>query len=212
MTEATAIAAKQRTITGKANRRLATQGLIPAVVYGAGRDTAAIALDRHDFELFLQHHEGSGGLVEIELEGESKPIVAMIKQVQTSPVKGDVLHVDFHAVRMDQLVQTPVPLHLVGDAEGVKSGGVLLHNLHEIHVEALPTDLPDFIEADISALEVGMSLHIGDITPPAGVAIIDDAEAIVCSVTAPSAAPTEEELAAAAEEVEPEVIGEKSEE
>lgn len=210
MTEATAIAARPRTVLGKANRRLAGEGLIPAVIYGAGRETTPIALDRHDFELFVQHHEGSGGLLELTIEGEKKPVAAMIKQVQMSPVKGSILHVDFIAVRMDQVVQTPVPLHLVGDAAGVKVGGLLLSNMHEVTIEALPGDLPDYVEADISALEIGSTLLVGDLSAPAGVTIIDDPESVVCSVTAPAVEPTEEELAAAAEQVEPEVIGEKA--
>lgn len=208
MTEATAIQAKPRTVIGKSAHLLEPAGQIPAVLYGAGRETVAIALDRHDFELFMAHHEGHGGLVEIELEGESKPVTAMLRQVQTSPVKGTILHVDFQAVRMDKPVQSPVTLHFVGESAGVKAGGVFLHELREVNVEALPKDLPEFIEVDISALEVGDSLHVSDIVVPKGVSVIDDGEGIVGSVTTPTVAPSEEEIAAAAEVTEPEVIGE----
>lgn len=208
MTEATAIQAKPRTVIGKSAHLLEPAGQIPAVLYGAGRETVAIALDRHDFELFMAHHEGHGGLVEIELEGESKPVTAMLRQVQTSPVKGTILHVDFQAVRLDKPVQSPVALHFVGESAGVKAGGVFLHELREVNVEALPANLPEFIEVDISGLEVGDTLHVSDIVAPKGVSVLDDGEGIVGSVTTPTVAPTEEEIAAGAEVSEPEVIGE----
>ncbi|MHB9004155.1 MAG: 50S ribosomal protein L25 [Coriobacteriia bacterium] len=212
MAETHQIVAQKRTTTGKTSHRLAGQNLIPAVIYGAGREAQSIALDRHEFELFLQHHEGTAGLVELKVEGESAPVKAMLKQVQTSPIKGNVLHVDFFAVRMDQKVQSPVGLHFVGDAAGVKSGGVFLHELREVTVEALPASLPEFLEIDITDLEMGDSIRVSDIPVPDGVQIIDDPEGIVGSITAPTAEPSEEELAAEAEEVEPEVIGESSEE
>lgn len=212
MTEASVIAARTRSVTGKANRRLAAEGTIPAVLYGPGRDTVSIALDRHEFELFLQHHEGSGGLIEITLDDAAKPITAMIKQVQTSPVKGNVLHVDFMVVRLDRPVQTTAPLHFVGESPGAHAGGILVHELREVTVEALPKNLPDFVAADITSLEVGDSLHVRDLVVPAGVTIVDDGDSIVCSVTAPTVVPTEEEIAAAAEQVEPEVIGESESE
>lgn len=212
MTDSSTIAAKKRTVTGKTSHSLAAEHLIPAVLYGAGRETESIALDRHEFELYLQHHASSAGLVELALEGESKPVMAMLKQIQTSPVKGTVLHVDFFAVRMDQTVQAPVGLHFVGDAAGVKAGGVFLHELREVTVEALPGDLPEFIEVDISELEIGETLHVRDIVAPKGVTIVDDGEGIIGSITTPTAEPTEEELAASEEVAEPEVIGESADE
>jgi len=212
MTDATAIKATPRTVIGKSAHLLGPAGQIPAVLYGAGRESAPIALDRHDFELFMAHHEGSGGLIELQLEGEAKPIAAMLKQIQKSPIKGTIVHVDFLAVRMDQVVQTPVNLHFVGDPVGVRDGGgVLLHELREVTVEALPNELPEYIEVDVAEMEVGDTLHVSDIVTPKGVTIIDEGENIVCSVTTPTAEPTEEEIAASAEVTQPEVIGESSE-
>ncbi len=208
MTEELAIAAQPRTVIGKSSHLLASAGQIPAVLYGAGRESAPIAVDRHDFELFMQRHEGSGGLVEIKLEGEAKPIAAMLKQIQHSPIKGTIVHIDFLAVRMDQVIQSPVNLHFIGDPIGVRDGGgVMLHELREVTVEALPGDLPDFVDIDVSAMEIGSTLHVSDLVVPAGVTIIDDGESLVCSVTQPAVEPTEDELAAAAEVTQPEVIG-----
>lgn len=205
MTEATIISALPREVTGKANRRLAAEGLIPAVLYGPGLDTVILALVRRDFELFRQRHTGSPGLVEIRIEGVSTPVNAMIKQIQVSPVTGRIMHVDFLSIRMDRPVQTTVTLHLVGEAPGVKEGGVILHEVREINVEALPLDLPDYLEVDISLLEIGESMTIADILAPPGVVLLDSPEGVICSVTTPKSETAEDETAAAI--TEPEVIG-----
>ena len=196
-------------IIGKANRRLASENRIPAVLYGPGRDTISLSVDRHDFELLMAHHSSGSTVVEMEVEGEKKPIHAMIREMQTSPVKGTILHIDFLAVAMNKPVHAVVALHLVNDPAGVKAGGVLTTNLHEINVEAKPGDLPEFIEVDVSSLEVGDSVHVGQIEVPAGVTLLDDPETVVASVQAPR---VEVEAEVAEAEVEPEVIGEKAEE
>ena len=207
MTESTAITARVRETMGKANRRLAAAGEIPAVLYGPGRDTVALSLDRHDFELMMSQHGGGSTIVTIALEGEKKPVNAVIREVQHSPVKGTIMHVDFLAIRMDQKLQATVSFHFVGESPGVKAGGVLMHSMRELMVEALPADLPDSLDVDISGLEIGQSVTVADLTAPEGVEITDDPEGVVCSVTVPTAEPTEEELAA--EAAEPEVIGEE---
>jgi large subunit ribosomal protein L25 len=210
MTESTAITARVRETMGKANRRLAAAGEIPAVLYGPGRDTVALSLDRHDFELMMSHHGAGSTIVTIALEGEKKPVNAVIREVQHSPVKGTIMHVDFLAIRMDQKLQATVSFHFVGESPGVKAGGVLMHSMRELMVEALPANLPDSLDIDISGLEIGQSITVSDLTAPEGVEITDDPEGVVCSVTVPTAEPTEEELAA--EAAEPEVIGEEASE
>jgi len=210
MTESTAITARVRETMGKANRRLAAAGEIPAVLYGPGRDTVALSLDRHDFELMMSHHGAGSTIVSIALEGEKKPVNAVIREVQHSPVKGTIMHVDFLAIRMDQKLQATLSFRFVGESPGVKAGGVLMHSMRELMVEALPADLPDSLDVDISGLEIGQSVTVADLTAPEGVEITDDPEGVVCSVTTPTAEPTEEELAE--EEVEPEVIGEEASE
>lgn len=208
MTESTTIIATPRDIIGKANRRMTDE--IPAVLYGTGREALPVSVNRHDFELFMSHHGAGSMLVSIDLEGEAKAINAMVREVQTSPVKGTILHVDFLAVRMDQVIQASVGLHFTGESPGVKAGGVLMQSVHTVTVEALPAELPEAIEVDISELELGDSLHMSDLAGPKGVTIVDDAEVLVCSITTPTAEPVEEELEAE-EGVEPEVIGEESE-
>ncbi len=205
MTEATTLNAVSRDVIGRANRRLASAGQIPAVLYGAGYPQGMpVAIDRHDFELFIAHHGGSA-LISLVVEGEKKPVNAVIREVQYSPVKGSVLHVDFQAVRMDQAIRANVPVRLVNDPQGVRAGGVLVVDLHDLNIEALPKDLPEVLEADVGALEVGDSLHAGQVPLPHGVTLLGDPEAIVCSVQTPR---TEvEEVPELEEAAEPELVG-----
>ena len=207
MSESTALTAQPREITGKANRRLAEAGQIPAVLYGPKRETVSLALDRHEFEYMMAHHGAGSTIVSLTIEGESKPVNAVIKEVQHSPVKGRVLHVDFLAIRMDVKLEATAPFNFVGDAPGVKAGGVLMHSLREVAIEALPAALPDAIDVDISALEIGESVTIADLTAPEGVDIIDDPEGVVCSIVVPTLEPEEGEEG---EEItEPALVGEE---
>ncbi len=203
MTEVSEFTASPRTVIGKSSRRLGSAGQIPAVVYGPNRETSSVAIDRHEFEVWYAQH-GSSGVIELTLEGEKKPINVMIRDVQRSAVKGQVLHIDFLAVSMTKPVHAVTSLHLVNDPEGVRAGGVLSVAVYELNIEALPGDLPESIEHDISALEMGDLLLVGDIVVPAGVTLLDDPAGVVASVLAPRSE-IEEEVAA--ELTEPEVIG-----
>lgn len=208
MTESTAITAHARETVGKANRRLAAAGQIPAVLYGPNRETVALALDRHDFELMMSHHGAGSTLVSLQIEGEKKPVNAVIREIQHSPIKGTILHVDFLAIRMDQKLQATVPFHFVGESPGVKAGGVLMHSMREVMVEALPVDLPEALDVDVSGLEMGHAITVADLSAPEGVEIVDDPDGVICSVTVPTLEPVEEEVAE--EAAEPELIGEEA--
>jgi large subunit ribosomal protein L25 len=209
MTASTNLTAIPRDVIGKSAHKLAGDNLIPAVLYGPGRETKSISVNRHDFELLIAHHAGGSTIVEIELEGEKKPVNALIRDLQTNPVKGTILHVDFMVVQMDQLLTANVTLHFINDPAGVKAGGVLTTSFHEISVEAKPADLPEAIEVDIAALEIGDVLHVSDIVAPKGVTVLDDPEEVLISVQAPRAEVEEEVVA---ETAEPELIGGKPEE
>lgn len=208
MTEGTALTVFPRDVIGHANRRLAAENRVPAVIYAKGKETSSVSVDRHDLEYYLSHF-GHSGLVELKVEGESKPVNAVFRDIQYSAVKGAVIHVDFMAVKMNEALQTTVPLHVVGDAEGVKLGGVLNQNIHEINIEALPANIPDAVEADVSALNVGDTITLADVVMPDGVKLLDDPELLVASVMGQKA---EEEEVVAEEAAEPEVIGAKPEE
>lgn len=208
MTAASELIATSREILGKANRRLGKDA-VPAVLYGPDRKAVPLAIDRHAFELFAAQHAAGATLVELTVEGEKKPVNAMIRDVQRSPVKGTILHVDFMEVQMNKPVHATVALNLVNDPEGVKAGGVLTVSLHELNVEAKPADLPESIEVDVAGLELNHSLHVSDVVAPKGVTILDDSELIVASVQPPRTDAAEE---AELEAVEPELIGKDDEE
>lgn len=209
MTASSQLEATPRDFIGKSAKRLAQTNQVPGVIYGRGREPQAVAIDRHAFELFMSHHAAGAALVELKLEGEKKPINAMVREVQRSPVKGNVLHVDFVAVSMTEVTHAVVPIQLLNDPAGVKAGGILTIVMHEINVEALPGDLPESIQYDVSGMEMGDTLHLGDLEPPAGVKLLDDDESIVASVQAPRLEVEEAEVEEAAE---PELIGSKDEE
>ncbi len=213
MSEAIDITAFHRDVVGKANRRLAAEGKIPAVLYGQGKPTKVLAVDRHDFELLMAHHAPGATIVAIHIEGEKRPVNAVIKEVQHSPVKGSILHVDFQIIRMDEAIHVSVPLRFVGDSAGVKAGGVLTENVHQVAIEAMPKDIPGYIEVTVDPLEIGDSLRLGEVPIPDRVKVLDDAEEILCSVLPPSViVEVEVEAAEEEEEVEPELVGEKGEE
>lgn len=209
MTAPSELTAYPREVVGKASRRLAHEGRIPAVLYGPGTQPVPLAIARHDFDLFAAHHTAGATILSLNIEGHKRPVHAMIREVQHSAVKGTPLHIDFLAVTMDKPVHATVALHLVNDPAGVRAGGILTVNLHEINVSAKPNDLPEVIEFDVEALEIGDSVHIRDIVAPKGVELIDDPETIVASVQAPK---VEAEVEEAAEAAEPEVIGKAAEE
>lgn len=208
MAENIEMKAVTRETIGKANRHL-DDSRLAGVVYGTAVEARAVELDRHEFEQVLLHEGNiSSRLIDLTVDdGMSVPVI--VKALQHDAIKGTVLHVDFWAVNMRRPVTTTVPVHFEGEAPGVKTGGVFMHNVQHINVEALPDELPEFVTVDISGLEVGDSVHVSDLVAPKGVTILDAEDEIVASVVAP-AAEEEEEVAEVA--AEPEVIGETPEE
>lgn len=205
--------AQPREVTGRsAIRKLKARGSVPAIVYGGKDKPQPLQVSRRDISLMLSHASGENILVELEIAGEKGSRMAMIQEIQHSPVGGDVLHVDFHAVSMDEKIEADVPVEPVGVANGVKNfGGLLEQSLRTLEVECLPRDLPDKITVDVSALNIGDSIHVRDIRLPAGVAAITQSDLTAFSVLAPA---VEEEPVAELAEVAagPEVIKEKKEE
>lgn len=204
MAASSQLTATKREKIGKANRRLAADNQIPAVLYGRGRDPLSLAIDRHDFELFMAHHSAGSTMVELSVEGEKGAVNAMIRDVQNSPVKGTILHVDFLEVSMNKPIHAVVALHFVNDAEGVKAGGILTVNVHEVNIEAKPGDLPETLDVDVAALQVGDSITVADLKLAKGVTITDPGDTILASVQAPKA---DVEEAALEEGPEPELVG-----
>jgi large subunit ribosomal protein L25 len=207
--------AEPRTTTGRAAaRRLKARGVIPAVVYGGKEKSQPLQVSARDLNAMLSHASGENILVELEISGHKGTKTALLQEVQHSPVGGDVLHVDFHAISMDEKIEANVPLEPLGIATGVKNfGGLLDQNIRSLTVECFPKDLPDKITVDVSALNIGDSIHVRDIKLPQGVVAKVQPDLTAFSVAEPTA---EEEPvtpeAEAAVAAGPEVITAKKEE
>lgn len=197
-------------------KQVRAAGRVPATIYGARRAAAQnLEVKLVELEELIHHSVSENLLVDLTVEGDAQPQrLALVQDVQHNPLTGKVLHIDFHEVSADEKVTISVPVEPTGEAAGVKtSGGVLEHVLFKLKVRALPKDLPEVIHVDVSALEIGKSVHIGEIPAIAGVEILGSKEAPVFTVAAPVA----EEVAAPVEGAAPaagdvEMIKEKKEE
>ena len=200
--------AEPRSETGRsAARKLKARGIIPAVVYGGKDKPQPLQVSARDVDVMFSHASGENILVELEIAGQTR--TALVQEVQHAPVGSNVLHIDFHAVSMDEKLEADVPLEPLGVANGVKNfGGLLEQSLRSLTVECLPRDLPDRITVDVSELNIGDSIHVRDIKLPSGVIAKEQSELTAFSVLAPA---VEEEPVAAATEAAagPEVITEK---
>jgi large subunit ribosomal protein L25 len=201
--------AERRSATGRsAARKLKARGVVPAVIYGAKDKPQPLQLSERDINAMLSHASGENILVELEIDGDQSGRLALVQEIQHSPVRGDVLHIDFHAVSMDEKIHAEVPVEGIGTANGVKNfGGLLEQNLRALAIECLPRDLPDRIVVDVSALNIGDSIHVRDLQLPPGVTTRVQLDLTAFSVLAPAV--EEEPVAAVATAAEPEVITEK---
>ncbi len=207
------LSATRRTGTGRsAVRKIKAQGAIPAVIYGGKTKSEPLQVSRRDISLLLSHASGENILVELEIEGEKGGRLALMQEVQHAPLGGDILHVDFHAVSMDEMIDADVPLEPTGIPEGVKTfGGLLEQNIRSLEIECLPRDLPDVITVDVTHLKIGDSIHVRELPLPEGVTTRVPPDLTAFSVLAPK---VEEEPVATAPEAAtaPEVITAKKEE
>jgi large subunit ribosomal protein L25 len=192
----------ERTTLGSAeSRRLRRQGFVPGVLYGR-TEPVAISIGERDLRAALTTAAGSHAVLDVAIDG-GREHSAILKEYQRDKVRGTITHVDLQEVRLDQPIHAAVVITLVGEAAGTKEGGVISQATTEVHVEALPLEVPQHLDADVSALRIGDSLRIGDLPLPAGVTLLDDPETVVASVTTPmreeAAEPAEGEEAAEGE-------------
>jgi len=188
----------------RASRRLRNDGIVPGVVYSGGEEATAFQVAERDVRSIL--HEGAA-LFDLQIEG-GKAVPVVIKEQQLHPVRGTMQHIDLQQVKLDEAIQADVVIELEGieDAPGVKASGVLEHVTREITVEALPTEIPDKITVDVSAMEINDTLQLSAVAAPGGVTFVaDEPEEITIVTLSP---PRVEEVAEPEVEEETEVVGE----
>jgi large subunit ribosomal protein L25 len=212
-----ALNAFPRTLGRRAGaKKLRTAGRIPAVIYGRQAKPQNLEVNSKEMENLMHHSISENLLVDLAVKDDTRPQrLALVQEIQHHPLSGNILHVDFHEVAENEKVTIQVPVETTGEAVGVKTGGgVLEHVLFKIKARALPKDLPESITVDVSNLNIGQAIHLGEIQAPPGVEIIGDKNIPVIAVAAPR---TEEEeaaeaaAAAAATPGEVEMIKEKKE-
>jgi large subunit ribosomal protein L25 len=192
------LAAESRADTGKgAARRARAAGRIPAVLYGHGIKPKHLSVDAREFTHAL--HTDAGANVLIELQVGRTHHLALAKDIQRHPARGTFTHIDFLLVRRGEKVTVQVPVHLVGEAPGVREGGVAEQDLRAVAVEAEVTNVPEGIDADVSGLGIGDVLRVQDLKAPPGATIVEDPAAVIVSVLAPTVEAEAEEEAAAEE-------------
>lgn len=204
------LSAQPRTHVGRNSvKQLRTRGAVPANIYGPKNKPNNLEINERDISKLLAHAAGENILVELEVmtEGKTKSRLALIQEVQHHPVRGDILHVDFLEVAMNELLHTEVPLETIGEADGVKNYGGLLEQLvRNLSIECLPKDLPESIRVDVSALGIGHAIHVKDLVLPAGVKAMSDPDLTLFLVAEPK---VEDPNKAAEAQQAPEVIKEK---
>jgi len=200
------IVKKREHLGSRETRRLRRAGFIPGVLYGRD-DPIALSIEERELRRALTGASGLHSILDVEIDGTGAAHASILKDYQVDKVKGHIIHVDLHEVRLDQTITASVSVHLIGSesAPGVKEGGVLSQPLREIQVEALPLEVPEHIDLDVSNMATGDTLRIGDIKVRDGVTFLDDPDTVVATLTAPTRA-IEAEEAEAAEAAEAEAI------
>jgi len=207
------LAARPRSESGRnAVKQVRARGSVPAVIYGSKTEPANLEVSRREIEALLSKAVGENILVELEIDeaGKKTNRLSLIQEVQHHPLRGEVLHVDFHAVSMTEEIEAEIVVESFGEADGVKNfGGLLEQSIRAVTIRCLPQNLPEMIRVDVSALKVGDSIHVRDLPLPEGVQVLDDADLTVFIVAEPTVA---DESATVAPSAGPEVLKEKKSE
>lgn len=203
------LSATVRSTAGKgAARKMRTAGSVPAIIYGHGRGPQSLEINTYALERLLEKVSYRTTVIELDVAGTSAK--TLIREIQRHPYRRHILHVDFQELVAGEKVTVRVPLKFVGTAEGVRIGGGILDQvMHELQISVDPSEIPNHIDVDVSALHIGHSIHVKEITIPAGVEVLDDEDATVCVCSIPKAVeePTPADAAAAdAAPAEPELI------
>jgi large subunit ribosomal protein L25 len=178
---------KREHLGSRETRRLRKQGIVPGVLYGRS-EPIAIAVEVRELRRALTGKAGLHSILDVEIDGTGSSHASILKEYQLDKVRGGVTHVDLQEVRLDRPIHASVAVQLIGgeDAPGVREGGVLSQPLRELNVEALPLEVPEHLELDVSQMAMGDTLRLADIKVPDGVTLLDDLETVAATVTAPS--------------------------
>jgi large subunit ribosomal protein L25 len=188
-----------------AARRVRVSGKIPAVVYGAGKESVAVTVDPRVITKILHSDSGHNTIFDLDVTGGSV-VKAMIVDWQHEPIKGALLHIDLKRIAMDKMMRVSVPIQLVGVPVGVKAqGGILEHVLREVEIECLPNDIPGHLDVDVSGLELNSAIHVSDLPHSGSIKFLDDENLTVAHVTAVREEAAAEGADVAATTAEPEV-------
>ena len=207
MSQTTNLKAEKRTESGKGvARKLRAGGRTPAVVYGQGEEALLLSVDALETMNLFNHISVENTIVELDVEGEGQRIPTLVREVQLHPFKAELLHVDFYKIQAGVEVEVTVPLHVHGDAPGVKlQGGVLQQVEHDIPVRSIPSQIPDELTVDVSGLDIGGQITAGELEMPEGVSLLLDPDQLVVLVSAPRLEVVEEDTE---EPAEPKLVGE----
>jgi large subunit ribosomal protein L25 len=168
------------------SRRLRRDGLIPGVLYGRGHKPHPICVQERELRRVLTGSAGLHAILDVVLSGQKTTHASILKDYQVDPLRGKIEHFDLQEVRLDEPIQTSVVVELVGESVGAKAGGVLSQVSREIRVEALPLEVPERIELDVSEMEIGDTLRLSDLPARDGVTYLDDPETVLATVTVPT--------------------------
>ncbi|MDH5758170.1 MAG: 50S ribosomal protein L25/general stress protein Ctc [Gemmatimonadota bacterium] len=187
MTTTTTLEAAKRDQAGKGvARKLRAQGRVPAVLYGGDGEAVSLSVDAHDALHLFQSISVENTIIELKVEGEKKPVSTLVREIQAHPFRMELVHVDFLRIQKGVALDLEIPLHLVGVPEGVKlHGGTLEQMIHELPVRCIPSNIPDSIEVDVSALDLNEVLHVSDIELGEGVEVTIDPSRTICAVASP---------------------------
>ncbi|MET0275839.1 MAG: 50S ribosomal protein L25 [Acidimicrobiia bacterium] len=177
--------------------RIRREGNVPAVVYGLGNDPVTITVPARELGHILAGESGANTLINLDVGGDDA--LTLVRQIHRHPTRGDLLHVDFVRIRRDVAVSAEVPVHLIGEATGVKDGGLLEQFLFSITVQAMPGNIPVSLELNVENLNIGDQVHLSDLALPDGVATELDPESVLASIAAPRVAVPGEDGEPAAE-------------
>lgn len=205
MAQTVALGAQRRTDKGKgAARQLRLAGRIPAVIYGHGREPESLTLGEAELERALVGLEVGSALFDLDVEGA--PVKALVREIQRHPFRAKILHVDFLEIHAGEKITLQLAIHLVGSPDGVRNGGGVLDQvLREVTIRVLPKDIPNRLDVEVTALRVGQSLHVSDLSIP-DAEILTDPGKTICSVVAPKVEAEPTEAVEEVEATEPELI------